>query len=477
MIYKGSVFVHDIIKNVFKIKLTSEDYKNIGGIECSRNIFYNCVFQNSKFLGENYKIAVKALILDEIKNETKKEKFFKYLKEDLPYNDIYELVHNNPDDIENIVNLTLSKFTNDGTKDDKRKIEPFIEELSELYIKGTKYLSQDKTVAFSLFISMINKITEYIIENENFHYLNNGKKKSDSKMKLNAISHKKIIPKSVQLIIDHVYSIIKVVDTSSSYKNLIELIFIHNKMILKWFLEDYLNDETYFFVLEQKSNDIFYDELEENIKVFGVDELKEIGWSIEDISIKTTEAFNKNIPIRSDNVSKDEEAKIRRIKYQPYTRKLILNKKNEIVGYWVFTPLNDVAFKEAKEGTLKTSDLNPTKIKLLLPGETCNIEFGAVLLTEDYRNYNGYKILIYSIIDHIEKMALNDIYINEIFTKSSNEEGIGFITNMGLRNYKTLPDGKTSLFCGKFQDLLAEKDYLKKFTLLKKLYSKKFSDE
>ena len=73
-------------------------------------------------------------------------------------------------------------------------------------------------------------------------------------------------------------------------------------------------------------------------------------------------------------------------------------------------------------------------------------------------------------------MALNDMYINEIVTKSSNEEGIGFISSMGLEFYKEHPDGKASIFCGKFRDVL-EEDYLKKYTLLKKLYSKKFSDE
>ena len=479
MIYKGSIFVNDIIKKVFQLRMTLDLYQELGkkaGIKCDRNIFYNCLYKNSKFLNYKCEVVLKELILYETKdNKTKTEKLFNYLKEYLP-KDVTALIEKEPQNIEAIIDLSISKFADDGTNEGEEKLNLDIKEISDLYINAIKYItSSNKKNGFQLFTLMIEKIIDFIAENENVKFLNKNKKNTAS-IKAKTISYKKIIPPTILLLIEQFNAMIKVKDSSNTYEELIELIFLNNQKILKWFIEDYMDNEIYFSVIESKSNELFYTSKDdEEIRVYNVDELKKIGWSMEDISLKTSELFRQTVPLRDDNTS-DQKTKLAKMKYEPSSRKILLNKKNEIVGYWVFLPLFEEAFKLSKEGKLKTNDTNPSHIRLILPGETYNIEFGGVYLREDFRNYKGYKTLIFSIIDHFEALALDDIYINEIATKSSNNDGIGFITSLGLKFYKKHPDNKDiSLFCGRVYDLLG-KDYMKKYTLLRKLYIKKFED-
>jgi hypothetical protein len=74
--YSSSVFVNDILTDIFNLRLTSENYINIGGnIKCDRNVFYYCISKNKKYLNYKEMTALKNLIMIEIQNLSKKKTF------------------------------------------------------------------------------------------------------------------------------------------------------------------------------------------------------------------------------------------------------------------------------------------------------------------------------------------------------------------------------------------------------------------
>jgi hypothetical protein len=155
-----------------------------------------------------------------------------------------------------------------------------------------------------------------------------------------------------------------------------------------------------------------------------------------------------------------------------YTRRMLFD-KDKIVGYWQLYPLKENFFERSVEGNLTSNEITPKSIyTYLIPGRY-NIEFGATVLENNYRKTPIFKALLYSIFEYLERLSLEKVFINEIKTETSTDDGASLVESIGLKFYKTHPDGKAKIYRGFIIDLI-EKDYLRDFGLLKKLYLQEF---
>ena len=93
--YKGSVFVSDIIEDVLGLNITSDEYTDLG-VMCDRNIFHKCITRDRKYINHNCAIALRNLILKEIKKDSNKEIYLnKYFRKYLSENVITQINKNN----------------------------------------------------------------------------------------------------------------------------------------------------------------------------------------------------------------------------------------------------------------------------------------------------------------------------------------------------------------------------------------------
>jgi hypothetical protein len=480
-IYAGAIFVNDIIIDILKLNITSNRYKNLG-VECDRNIFHTVVYRKTKYINEACAIALKNLILEEIKDTpAKKNLILNYLKKHLS-DDVKDFIEKNPDDLDKILDLSISKFT---IPDNENFIQPrkpktpaIIKNVAELYIKTAKYLNSDTEVALSYLERTIFEILNYVITQKNLHIkLDKKHIKQDDKIidkkTIKLISYKDVIPKSILCIIDSLNDMLKVSDSTDSYRYLKESIFFNLKKLIQWFFKDYLNDSLQFTLTNHKADKAFYSNKEdEEVTVCSIEELLKKGWSYEDIAQGTNKIFDRYVPIRADNRT-PLNMMISRMKHTMESRRVLVDTKDNVVGYWHFFPLFDEMYQKFKNGDTTSSDITNDEIPIFLEGRY-NIEFGAVVLEEKYRKTHIFKMFLYSMLECFERLALyDDIFIDEIVTKSSSKDGQALIKSIGLNFYKRNVDNTCNIYCGKVVDLL-DKPYFKNFEVLKSLYKKEF---
>ena len=107
---------------------------------------------------------------------------------------------------------------------------------------------------------------------------------------------------------------------------------------------------------------------------------------------------------------------------------------------------------------------------------TYNIHFGAICLIDEYKNISVFKTLLFSIVKYIEKLAINEIFINEICTQAYSKEGRALAKSLGLKYCVDHKDGHGEVYCGTVIKLL-DNLILKDFDILKSLYKSKFKQE
>lgn len=479
--YAGAIFVNDIITNVLKVNITSKDYDELC-IGSKRDIFYRAVYRKMKYLSETCSLALKNLILKEIDNDdTKKNTLFDYLKKHLS-SDIKKFIEDNPDDVEKILEKSISKFTiaNGKTNPPKPKNPAIVEKINELYIKTSKYLNYDTEVAFIFLQNTIMEILKYTVQKHNLKIPVKSKENTENIPQIddgiiNQISYKSIIPDSILCIIDSINSMVLIPNSSESYKYTIETIYYNLSKVIEWLFKDYIKDELQFTTTKNKAdNEFFYQKEKDNLKIYSIEELLKLGWTYEDIATAQDKIFKKYIPFRDDNDT-SMETMISMIKHTLLSRRVLLDNNNNFIGYWHFYPLFEDTFKRSKDGSTTAEDMSDDKIPHFWGGRF-NVEFGAVVLDEHFRNPRTTKKLLYSILECLEYLALNEhSFINEIVTKSSSKNGISFIQSIGLKFHKKNNDGTANIYVGKAVDLL-NKQYFRDFQSLKEEYQKEFND-
>jgi hypothetical protein len=152
----------------------------------------------------------------------------------------------------------------------------------------------------------------------------------------------------------------------------------------------------------------------------------------------------------------------------PDTWRLIINSNKDIVGYWHFVPLFDNYYDIAKTGNLLDSQITADKVKLFeLPG-SYNIYFVSICLLPQMRRTWAIRMLYLSILDVIETLSLDGVFIKEICTNAYTSSGIALCKNFGF-SYIGEHVGHGKIFLKSFRELI-DHDLFNNYPNLKKVY-------
>ena len=208
----------------------------------------------------------------------------------------------------------------------------------------------------------------------------------------------------------------------------------------------------------------------ESIRIVGLDELFSMGWAIDDFIDGIVGLWKKLIPDMPDEHIGDREKWAKIHMEHSETRKALLNGEDKIVGYYEFDPLFDEIFDKAKEGKLSEGDMSIEDIPFLIPG-SYNIYFENICIVSEGKSRAksvALKKVLYSIINTLEKLALDGVFINEICTWAYTPSGIVLCKSLGLKFHKKHEE-TGEVYCGTIHDLLSH-SICNEFPLLKELY-------
>jgi len=465
-------FVNDIVTKLLNKPLSSNRYYKIGG---SKNIFRQCV-ERDKGIGATCSEALSNLIIKETKyDKLKRNLVLDYIKQYLTKKE-KEYVERNPDDIKTIIIFATSKFSNtvsipDISKIDYHQKKDFIsitQNISELYEKAVLYLSSDPMIGFSLTKSIIDSIIEYIVNQEKIKL-----KATKSNSISDVLLSKKILNDNIAFTLEHIENLLKIeFKSNTSYKHdFIDSCFSSLRIIVKWFLSDYLKSTYKIETLPFQSKKALKSQTNYNLpkfRIVDINDLIDLGWTLEDIVEEGMKIDFETIDDITIEHNGDFEQWLSVARENSETIRYLLNNQNELVGYWHFTPLSNNTFQKAKRGELLDSEITIEKIPFLIPG-TYNIYFIAICLKAIYRRRNmTFGNLLFSIIETIEEMAKNNIFVNEICALAYSNSGIQLCNSIGLKYLKDhLEHGQ--IYCGSIYDLL-EKPFCKEYPDLKRIY-------
>ena len=175
---------------------------------------------------------------------------------------------------------------------------------------------------------------------------------------------------------------------------------------------------------------------------------------------------------KENNVELDENLAI--LENVSENWRVILNEKDELVGYWVFVALPDDMFKEAKLGRLAEKDITLDTMEYIdFPG-TYN---GYLLMSgikPGARTSSLVRLLYESLARHIEALAQKGIYFREILCVAQSASGRSAIKKMGLVEISKHTYGG-QVFSVDMTNVRANK-YFSSFEVLKNLYCDYFEN-
>jgi DNA-binding CsgD family transcriptional regulator len=207
-----------------------------------------------------------------------------------------------------------------------------------------------------------------------------------------------------------------------------------------------------------------------NVAAYDLNQLIKKGWTIEIFAQEIINVFYKTIDnLADDNVSTLEEM-VEIIKFNNETKKILIDSEGAVIGCWSLDPLFDEYFEKDKKGEFYVSEFTKDAVPIFVPGNTYNIHFGAICLVGGYRRLSIFKILLYSIVEYIERLAINDIFINEICTQAYSREGRALAKSLGLHYCAEHKDSHGQVYCGIANELL-RRTFLNDFDILKSLYA------
>jgi hypothetical protein len=457
-------FVSTVLKGILGLRISGKFYKKY---PVSENIFYNYTLLKRKhhYIGYAAAQTLVKIVIDETKNNKfKKNLIIDYSKKFLNKEEnLY--IEEHPDDIENIFWMAVAKFVRNKTKiktdyrnslNDENK-EHYAKKIKDLYVNAISFMKNKPELMCIITNEICNIIIRVIIKIENIEY-NNSLDKN-----INIISSNELIPQNV------IYSM-KSINTICYYENLkdsqflelSELCYSNIKILCRWFNNQYLNSS-----LNRIKSDV--EITNDNIKIYSIFDLIQIGWSIRDYVVEATKLNYEVIDDLTPEHNGEVEQLTTMISKHPENRRILLNENNEMIGYWSVEPLFDDIFEKAKSGELFDNELTADKIVTLVPG-IYNVYFSSICLKENYRKKNAFKKLLFSLIKYLEELALDGIFFNEICTLAYSDDGRSLSKTIGLRLYKKHID-HGEIYYGDIYDILSQ-PICKDFKALRSLYNK-----
>ena len=252
--------------------------------------------------------------------------------------------------------MVIAQFLNPndikiGEFDDSMIIHPIVQNISDTYIRISKYLRSDIKTSCLLINNALIQILNSIIEHEDITCITTA---TGIEKIISTLSFKKIIPEDVIFQIKQCLNLViseengKILNYNNKYA---ELIFKNIKHIIEWFYKEYLKNPDYFYDIYSKVHEEFYKEIAD-VKAFSLSELIKKGWSLEMFAQEMVKLFYKTIDnLATDNVSTVDEM-IQIIKSHNETNWLLIDSKNNVIGCWTLDPLFDEYFYRIKRGVL-----------------------------------------------------------------------------------------------------------------------------
>jgi hypothetical protein len=456
-------FLLKIIVEILKQPKADIRYKIIYGV--SHNILSYYFSGNAKALGHDCSIFVQKLVLNEIKNSyDKQSQINNYLKSILSVKDKSLIKEKNT---KNFLESILIKF------EEGKNYELINPENSEwknknLYAKKIKDLFEliknyinNKKIFYIFSLKILEEILNCIKVLENLEQKSNL---------IEFLSGTNIVPKRILMSMSNILeesNCVEEIKDENTIIDLTELCFINVKIVTKWFLNNYLNSIEF-----RIENDSINREKKINLDSIHIYEYINMGNTIEQYIIECFNMWNDTLGTELPESHKGSvEQWVPIINENLDNQKILINSNNEFIGFWDFEPLFDNPFKKLKDGVFFDDEMSVDVIPTMFPGGTYNIYIMNILLKHKYRNNLSFQKLFYSMVNYIEELALNGVFINEICAWAYTDKGISICKSIGLKYHKDhIEHGK--IYIGKVIDIL-NKPISSDFSTLKELYNKK----
>lgn len=149
----------------------------------------------------------------------------------------------------------------------------------------------------------------------------------------------------------------------------------------------------------------------------------------------------------------------------------LLTKGREIVGNWQFTPLKPDAFAAAKDGSLLDSEISLDNIDDMQFPCVCNAYVPAVICDGQYRVGRSFKNLFDSMFEVLTKLAVNEVFLNEVCVAAWSPASVKLSERLGLRKvgYHRKSAATVPIYVGQMREILCVPE-LQRFERLRQLY-------
>lgn len=201
------------------------------------------------------------------------------------------------------------------------------------------------------------------------------------------------------------------------------------------------------------------------LRVADITDLKAIGMSPEDLVKSLIKLDYDSMPglVEEDEGTLPQWTPI--FSHQPYTWRILLDPRNNIIGYWHIVPLFDDDYHEVKSGKMYENEISEEKINSFdLPGHY-KAYFRSIAMKEEYRGTEAVHLLVSSFLDVIEKLADRNIFVDEICANAYTPEGkalckkfemtyLGEHTPKGSLFFRDMSSLPNTLFVNEHPDLV-----------------------
>lgn len=111
----------------------------------------------------------------------------------------------------------------------------------------------------------------------------------------------------------------------------------------------------------------------------------------------------------------------------------LVDRGNEIVGYWHFEALPEHLFDRACEGSLEDGEIAVDNITMLCAPGVLDIYFIIFVVEKRFRGLRANRLLLDAFLDRLEELADVGIYIRRICANAFTPEGVGLCRSLGMR--------------------------------------------
>ncbi len=189
----------------------------------------------------------------------------------------------------------------------------------------------------------------------------------------------------------------------------------------------------------------------DNIKIISLFELINSKIYLWEIVKKLIQMDYENI----ENLRKDDEGTFEQwypiFLKNPETWRIMVNSKNEIIGYWHFVPLRLETYEKIKMGKMHEIELNENDIIELVKKGNYKIYFRSLVLKKEYRKSKATEELIVSFFNVLKKLEEKGIIMDEMCANAYTLQGKKWCEKLGMEYIGEMsPNG--SLYFLKFKN-------------------------